>query len=117
MGDFYPELKDQKILIENVIKEEEKSFLKTLEQGLVLLDEIIASSSNDKKISGKKAFELYDTYGFPVDLTSLILQEKGFKLDYDSFNLELDKQKERSRKAGEISFDDWMVLLLSLIHI
>jgi alanyl-tRNA synthetase len=111
MGDFYPELKDQKILIENVIKEEEKSFLKTLEQGLVLLDEIIASSSNDKKISGKKAFELYDTYGFPVDLTSLILDEKGFKLDYDTFNLELEKQKERSRKAGEMSFDDWMILL------
>ena len=111
MGEFYSELKDQKTLIENVIREEEKSFLKTLEQGLVLLDEIIASSSNKKTISGKKAFELYDTYGFPVDLTSLILQEKGFKLDYDTFNLELDKQKERSRKAGEISFDDWMVLL------
>ena len=111
MGDFYPELKDQKILIENVIKEEEKSFLKTLEQGLVLLDEIIASSSNNKIISGKKAFELYDTYGFPVDLTSLILDEKGFKLDYDTFNLELEKQKERSRKAGEMSFDDWMILL------
>ncbi len=111
MGDFYPELKDQKILIENVIKEEEKSFLKTLEQGLVLLDEIIASSSNDKRISGKKAFELYDTYGFPVDLTTLILDEKGFKLDYDTFYLELEKQKERSRKAGEMSFDDWMILL------
>ncbi len=109
MGDFYPELADQRILIENVIKEEENSFLRTLDQGLILLDQII-SSSNNKLISGKKAFELYDTYGFPVDLTSLILQERGYKLDIDSFNIELEKQKERSRKAGEISFDDWMVL-------
>jgi len=109
MGDFYPELEDQRILIENVIKEEESSFLRTLDQGLILLDQII-SSSNNKLISGKKAFELYDTYGFPVDLTSLILEEKGFKLDIASFNIELEKQKERSRKAGEISFDDWMVL-------
>ena len=110
MGDFYPELEDQRILIENVIKEEESSFLRTLEQGLILLDQII-SSSNNKLISGKKAFELYDTYGFPVDLTSLILKERGFKLDIDSFDIELNKQKERSRKAGEISFDDWMVLI------
>ena len=110
MGDFYPELEDQRILIENVIKEEESSFLRTLDQGLILLDQII-SSSNNKLISGKKAFELYDTYGFPVDLTSLILEERGFKLDVASFNIELEKQKERSRKAGEISFDDWMVLI------
>ena len=110
MGDFYPELEDQRILIENVIKEEESSFLRTLDQGLILLDQII-SSSNNKLISGKKAFELYDTYGFPVDLTSLILEERGFKLDIASFNIELEKQKERSRKAGEISFDDWMVLI------
>ena len=110
MGDFYPELEDQRILIENVIKEEESSFLRTLDQGLILLDQII-SSSNNKLISGKKAFELYDTYGFPVDLTSLILEERGFKLDIVSFNIELEKQKERSRKAGEISFDDWMVLI------
>ena len=110
MGDFYPELEDQRVLIENVIKEEESSFLRTLDQGLILLDQII-SSSNNKLISGKKAFELYDTYGFPVDLTSLILEERGFKLDIASFNIELEKQKERSRKAGEISFDDWMVLI------
>ena len=110
MGDFYPELKDQRVLIENVIKEEENSFLRTLDQGLVLLDEII-SCSTKKLISGKKAFELYDTYGFPVDLTDLILEERGFKLDINSFNVELEKQKERSRKAGEISFDDWVILL------
>ena len=110
MGDFYPELQKQRILIENVIKEEENSFLRTLEQGLILLEEII-SSSNNKLIPGKKAFELYDTYGFPVDLTSLILDERGFNLDIESFNSELEKQKDRSRKAAEISFDDWMVLI------
>ena len=110
MGDFYPELAKQRILIENVIKEEENSFLRTLEQGLILLEEII-SSSNNKLIPGKKAFELYDTYGFPVDLTNLILEERGFNLDIESFNSELEKQKDRSRKAAEISFDDWMVLI------
>ena len=110
MGNFYPELQNQKTLIQNVIKEEENSFLKTLDQGLILLDEIIASSTS-KIISGKKAFELYDTYGFPVDLTSLILKEKGFKLDNKSFNKELEKQKNRSRKASEVSFDDWIVLI------
>lgn len=110
MGDFYPELHKQRILIENVIKEEENSFLRTLEQGLILLEEII-SSSNNKLIPGKKAFELYDTYGFPVDLTNLILEERGFNLDIESFNSELEKQKDRSRKAAEISFDDWMVLI------
>ena len=110
MGDFYPELAKQRILIENVIKEEENSFLRTLEQGLILLEEII-SSSNNKLIPGKKAFELYDTYGFPVDLTNLILEERGFNLDIESFNSELEKQKNRSRKAAEVSFDDWMVLI------
>ena len=110
MGDYYPELKNQKTLIQSVIKEEENSFLRTLDQGLILLNEIIASSKN-KLISGKKAFELYDTYGFPVDLTSLILEEKNFKLDIKSFNQELEKQKDRSRKAGEVSFDDWVVLI------
>ena len=110
MGDYYPELKNQKTLIQSVIKEEENSFLRTLDQGLILLNEIIASSKS-KLISGKKAFELYDTYGFPVDLTSLILEEKNFKIDIKSFNQELEKQKDRSRKAGEVSFDDWVVLI------
>lgn len=110
MGDYYPELKNQKTLIQSVIKEEENSFLRTLDQGLILLNEIITSSKS-KLVSGKKAFELYDTYGFPVDLTSLILSEKGLDLDIKSFNQELEKQKDRSRKAGEVSFDDWVVLI------
>ena len=110
MGDSYPEIKSQRKLIENVIKEEESSFLKTLDQGLVLLDEII-NSSKKKMISGEKAFELYDTFGFPVDLTSLILNEKGFKLDIKGFEKELENQKNRSRAASEKSVDDWVVLI------
>ena len=98
MGEAFPELVSQKNLCENVIREEENSFLRTLDQGLVLLDEIIKESA-DKKVSGKKAFELYDTYGFPIDLTALILQEKGFSLDQEEFEKELQKQKDRSRNA------------------
>lgn len=110
MGKAFPELKAQKQLIENVIKEEEASFLRTLDQGLVLLDRII-ETSDSKEISGKKAFELYDTFGFPVDLTSLILREKGLTLDEVEFEVEMKKQKERSRSASESSTDDWTVLL------
>ena len=110
MGDAFPELKAQKQLIENVIKEEESSFLRTLDQGLVLLNGIIKSATS-KVISGEKAFELYDTFGFPVDLTSLILREKGLELDETGFEAEMKKQKERSRSASESSTDDWTVLL------
>ncbi|PRX56065.1 alanine--tRNA ligase [Flagellimonas meridianipacifica] len=109
MGKSFPELKEQYQLIENVIKEEENSFLSTLEQGLVLLDSIIASSK-DKTISGGKAFELYDTFGFPIDLTSLILEEKGLKLDKEGFDKALQEQKDRSRAASEISKEDWTIL-------
>jgi alanyl-tRNA synthetase len=110
MGKAFPELKSQKQLIENVIKEEEASFLRTLDQGLVLLNRIV-SQTKDGTVSGEKAFELYDTYGFPIDLTALILSEKGLKLDEEGFNEELQKQKNRSRAASEMSTDDWIVLL------
>ncbi len=110
MGVAFPELKSQKQLIENVIKEEEASFLRTLDQGLVLLNGIVDERRSDT-ISGEKVFELYDTFGFPVDLTALILSEKGLKLDEDGFNKELQKQKDRSRAAGEMSTDDWTILI------
>ena len=110
MGPAFPELKEQKQLIENVIKEEEASFLRTLDQGLLLLDKII-ENTNGKEVSGEKAFELYDTYGFPIDLTALILNEKGLGLDEKGFKVELEKQKNRSRAASEMTTDDWTVLI------
>ncbi|WP_010518522.1 alanine--tRNA ligase [Croceivirga radicis] len=109
MGEAFPELKNQQQLIENVIKEEENSFLATLEQGLVLLDSVM-KSAKDKKVDGDKAFELYDTFGFPIDLTALILEEKGFALDTEGFEQALQAQKARSRAASEISKGDWTVL-------
>jgi len=110
MGTAFPEIKAQKQLIENVIKEEEASFLRTLDQGLVLLNGIVSETKGDT-VSGEKAFELYDTYGFPIDLTALILSEKGLKLDEEGFNTELQKQKNRSRAASEMSTDDWTILV------
>lgn len=110
MGKAFPELPKHRQLIENVIKEEENSFLGTLEQGLVLLDSVI-NSSKDKTVSGEKAFELYDTFGFPIDLTSLILEEKGYQLDVEGFEKALKAQKDRSRAASEVSKDDWTVLM------
>ena len=110
MGDAFPELIAQKQLIENVIREEEASFLRTLDKGLVLLD-VIISASNTKEISGEKVFELYDTFGFPVDLTALILSEKGYTLDEKGFQEKLQKQKNRSRAASESSTEDWTVLV------
>ena len=109
MGEAFPELKAQQVLIENVIKEEEASFLRTLDQGLVLLNRIVEETKGDT-ISGEKAFELYDTYGFPIDLTALILSEKNLKLDEKGFKEHLEKQKNRSRSASETSTEDWTVL-------
>jgi len=110
LGVNYPELISQKKLIENVIKEEELSFLRTLDLGLILLDELVKTST-DSVISGKKAFELYDTYGFPIDLTSLILNEKNLSLDMDGFKSELEQQKNRSKAASVSSTEDWTVLI------
>jgi alanyl-tRNA synthetase len=109
MGANFPELKAQIQLITNVIKEEENSFLKTLDQGLILLDGII-NNTKGNEVSGKKAFELFDTYGFPIDLTALILSEKGMTLNEKDFNTELEKQKTRSRAAAVVETDDWIVL-------
>ena len=109
MGEAFPEIKTQKQLIENVIKEEEHSFLRTLDQGLLLLNRLV-NNAKGNVISGDKAFELYDTYGFPLDLTSLILKEKGMSLDVDAFELEMQKQKNRSKSASQVSTDDWTVL-------
>jgi len=110
MGDAYPELKAQAQLLGNVIKEEELSFLKTLDQGLVLLANIMAEATT-KKVDGAKAFQLYDTFGFPIDLTSLILEEKGFSLDHTGFDIAMQEQKNRSKSAATLSKDDWEVLL------
>ena len=109
MGDAFPELVSEKNLIVNVIREEEQSFLRTLDQGLVLLENIIGSA-DAKEIPGQKVFELYDTYGFPKDLTGLILRERGYSFNEEEFDVELQKQKERSRAAGKVETGDWVVL-------
>ncbi len=109
MGEFFPEIKAQQQLVTNVIREEEASFLRTLDQGLQLLDKVVAETSG-KEVSGAKVFELYDTFGFPKDLTALILKEKGFDFNEADFEIELQKQKTRSRAASEVSTEDWIVL-------
>ncbi|PWA04957.1 alanine--tRNA ligase [Flavobacterium psychrotolerans] len=110
MGEFFPEIKSQQQLVANVIREEEASFLRTLDQGLQLLDKVILESK-EKIINGEKAFELYDTFGFPIDLTALILREKGYELDEEGFNSAMQAQKTRSRAASEVSTEDWSVLI------
>ena len=110
MGSAFPELKGQKQLIENVIKEEEASFLRTLDQGLAILDRIV-DNATDKQVSGSKVFELKDTYGFPEDLTDLILREKGFSYNKGEFNKRLKEQQGRGREASELKSDDWTVLI------
>ena len=110
MGTAFPELLRENKLISIVIKEEEHSFLRTLDQGLVLLENVI-QNADSSIISGKKAFEMYDTFGFPKDLTALILRERGLDLDEAEFELELQKQKERSRAATKVETGDWIVLV------
>jgi len=110
MGDPFHELVQQKALVEKVIREEEASFFRTLEQGLKRIDHIIESTKHSMNdiIDGKAVFELYDTYGFPVDLTSLIARENELSIDEAAFNEELQKQKDRSRSATSIETDDWI---------
>lgn len=112
MGDAFPELVSQQGLIENVIREEEESFLRTLETGIRLLDDIVAKAKVEglTEIGGEAAFTLYDTFGFPFDLTSLILREKGFSVDEAGFNTEMEKQKSRSRNAASQETEDWVEL-------
>lgn len=110
MGDFFPEIRSQKNLVQNVIREEETSFLRTLDQGLQLLENVVKETSG-KEVQGAKAFELYDTFGFPIDLTALILREKGYSLDEAGFETAMAEQKARSRAASEVSTDDWTVLV------
>lgn len=112
MGEAFPELKEQASLIENVIREEETSFFRTLEQGIKRMLTIVETckAEQSKSIDGNAAFELYDTYGFPVDLTALIAREQGLNVDEIGFQKALQEQKERSRAATGISTDDWVVL-------
>ena len=110
MGIAYPELQAQQSLISKVIKEEEESFLRTLETGIRLLDKVIDETKGEGKseISGVNAFTLYDTFGFPLDLTELILRENGMTVNIDEFNTEMQKQKERARNAAAVETGDWV---------
>ena len=108
MGEAYPELVAQQQLVTRVIREEEEAFLRTLDKGIRLMDNILVKSHDTKVISGIDAFTLYDTYGFPIDLTELIAAENGFTVDMDGFTVELDKQKERARNATAVENGDWV---------
>ena len=108
MGEFYPEIAKQQTLIEKVIREEEMSFLRTLDRGIKLIESIMEKSSDTKVIKGEDAFTLYDTFGFPIDLSELIASERGFSIDLKGFETELQKQKERARNATANEFGDWV---------
>lgn len=112
MGAAYPELVAQQKLITKVIKEEEESFLRTLETGIKLLDKVIAEAKDKQQqnIAGKDAFTLYDTFGFPLDLTELICRENELTVDVEAFNQEMKKQKDRARNAASVETGDWMIL-------
>ena len=109
MGEAYPELPAQQKLIESVIREEEMAFLRTLDRGIKLLDDCMAENEATKLIPGSDAFRLYDTYGFPIDLTDLIAAERGFTVDHEGFQKELQQQKDRARNATSNTFGDWTV--------
>ena len=113
MGGQFPELKQQQTLIEKVIEEEEASFLRTLATGINLLNGVIerTKKENKKAISGADAFELYDTFGFPIDLTELIAREQGVEVDLEEFEKELQAQKARSRNAAAVDTDDWVEII------
>ena len=112
MGATYPELEGQKELITKVMKEEEESFLRTLETGIKLLDGVMkeAKAAGKTEIAGEKAFTLFDTYGFPLDLTELICRENGLTVDEAGFNVEMQKQKERARNAAQVEAGDWHIV-------
>ena len=116
MGDAFPELKAQQQLITKVIKEEEDSFLRTLDKGIQLLDKAMAeikekaAANSQLVLDGVQAFRLFDTYGFPLDLTELICRENGFTVDEEQFNIEMQKQKERARNAAAVENSDWVEL-------
>ena len=112
MGETYPELSAQRELISKVMKEEEDSFLRTLDTGIRLLDGVMAETKQQGKsvIDGEKAFTLFDTYGFPLDLTELICRENGLTVDEERFQSEMQKQKERARNAAKVEAEDWVIL-------
>ena len=110
MGEAYPELVAQQRLVEKVIKEEEEAFLRTLDKGIRLMDNIMDKKREAKVLGGIEAFTLYDTFGFPIDLTELIATEHGFKVDMEGFKVELSKQKERARGASAVESGDWVEL-------
>ena len=112
MGDAYPELKAQRELITRVIKEEEDSFLRTLDRGIRMLDSSMEALKAEGKtqLDGADAFKLFDTYGFPLDLTELICRENGFTVDEEGFNTEMQKQKERARNAAAVENGDWIIV-------
>ena len=112
MGDAFPELKAQQQLITKVIKEEEDSFLRTLDKGISMLDKAMEELKGQGKnqLDGVQAFRLFDTYGFPLDLTELICRENGFTVDEEQFNVEMQKQKERARNAAAVENSDWTEL-------
>ena len=112
MGDAFPELKAQQQLITKVIKEEEDSFLRTLDKGISLLDKAMEElkAQGKNQLDGVQAFRLFDTYGFPLDLTELICRENGFTVDEEQFNVEMQKQKERARNAAAVENSDWVAV-------